>query len=248
MAVRAEHHSPVPPSSIPSSGDDGTLQAPEPLGRDIRDVRPDHGIGEILHVGDRVARILLDPCDHEDTISDRGDLDVEVVERSRRIVRVLDDGHIEFGVGEEAQLVLRPLPEVEQIGVADHLVAVADVTHIIASFLINRHLNDWFNALNSQKGVYVITDTATGKLYVGSATADKGMLLKRWTDYVKTLHGGDVELRKLVDEKGEDYVREYFQYTLLENYNQREPDEKILSREKWWKDALTSREFGYNDN
>ena len=114
--------------------------------------------------------------------------------------------------------------------------------------IIDRHLNDWFNALNNQKGVYVITDTKTGKLYVGSATSDNGMLLGRWTSYVNTLHGGNAELRKLVEEKGEDYVRKYFQYTLLENYNQRESNERILDREKWWKNVLKSREFGYNDN
>lgn len=132
----------------------------------------------------------------------------------------------------------------------DHFPGYDNVTRTYVQLkrILDRHLDDWYNALSNQKGVYVITDLATGKLYVGSATAEKGMLLKRWTDYVNTLHGGDVELRALVKEKGGDYVRENFQYTLLENYNARESDDRILERESWWKNALASRAFGYNGN
>lgn len=45
--------------------------------------------------------------------------------------------------------------------------------------ILNRHKNDWIAALESQKAVYLITDLSNGKLYVGSATSDKGMLLQR---------------------------------------------------------------------
>ena len=34
----------------------------------------------------------------------------------------------------------------------------------------------------------------------------------------------------------------------LENYNARMDDNYILSREKWWKDTLCTRQFGYNKN
>lgn len=114
--------------------------------------------------------------------------------------------------------------------------------------IIDRGLSDWTAALEHQKGVYVITDTATGKLYVGSATAGNGMLLKRWNDYVANGHGGDVALRELVEQQGMDYVREHFQYTLLENYNARTDDQTILDRESWWKQALDTRAHGYNRN
>ena len=114
--------------------------------------------------------------------------------------------------------------------------------------IIVRNLMDWRNALEHQKGVYVITDRATGKLYVGSATSDKGMLLKRWSDYVQNGHGGDVELRKIVEEKGFDYVKDNFTHTLLENWNERTDDKRILKRESWWKEALDSRKHGYNNN
>lgn len=104
------------------------------------------------------------------------------------------------------------------------------------------------NALANQKAVYVITDTHTGKLYVGSATSNNGMLLARWSSYVETGHGGNVKLRKLVDQEGIDYVKKYFQYSIIENYNQKTDDNYVLNRESYWKDVLQTREFGYNDN
>ncbi len=107
---------------------------------------------------------------------------------------------------------------------------------------------DWVNALRGQKAVYLITDTATGRLYVGSATSDKGMLLDRWTAYVDTLHGGDVKLKALVGEKGAEYVKRNFRYSILENFNARVDDATILKRESYWKSVLDTRTHGYNGN
>lgn len=114
--------------------------------------------------------------------------------------------------------------------------------------IISRQKRDWVNALSNQKAVYLITDNHTGKQYVGSATSESGMLLARWTNYVANGHGGNKELKTLVDEKGFDYVRENFQFSILENYNSKVDDGVILSRESWWKSALRTREFGYNKN
>ena len=70
--------------------------------------------------------------------------------------------------------------------------------------------SDWKAALENQKAVYLLTDTKTGKLYVGSATSENGMLLQRWKNYVANGHGGNKELRELVDEKGFDYIKDNF--------------------------------------
>lgn len=104
------------------------------------------------------------------------------------------------------------------------------------------------NALENQKAVYLQTDTKTGKLYVGSATASQGMLLKRWSDYVNNGHGGNKGLQALIKQEGFDYIKNNFQYTILENFNSRVNDEYVLARESYWKDVLKSREFGYNEN
>lgn len=106
---------------------------------------------------------------------------------------------------------------------------------------------DWINALENQKAVYLITDTATGKLYVGSATGQNGMLLQRWRDYAATGHGGNKYLTAIVNEKGIGYIRDNFHYSILENYNSRVDDEFILKREQWWMKVLDSKAHGYNN-
>lgn len=114
--------------------------------------------------------------------------------------------------------------------------------------VINQNKKDWVSALENQKAVYLITDTHNGKLYVGSATGDNGMLLQRWRNYVNDGHGGNIELKALVEENGLDYVKRNFQYSILENYNAKVDDHVILKRESYWKEVLKSREFGYNSN
>ena len=114
--------------------------------------------------------------------------------------------------------------------------------------IIERNKRDWIAALESQKAVYLITDTHTGKLYVGSATSKYGMLLQRWKNYVYNGHGGNIGLIELIKKEGFEYVKKYFQYSILENYNAKIDDEIILNRESWWKEIFKSREFGYNKN
>lgn len=114
--------------------------------------------------------------------------------------------------------------------------------------ILTRGKKDWIAALENQKAVYLITDKNTGKLYVGSATSDNGMLLQRWRSYADNGHGGNKKLKHLVEENGMDYIRSYFQYSILENYNSKIADNVILMRESWWKDVLQTRKFGYNDN
>lgn len=114
--------------------------------------------------------------------------------------------------------------------------------------IVDRQLPGWVDALRNQKAVYLITDTKTGKLYVGSATSQTGMLLQRWSSYAADGHGGNIELRELVKQQGLDYVKENFQYSILENYNARMDDGYILKRESWWKETLCTRTHGYNKN
>lgn len=114
--------------------------------------------------------------------------------------------------------------------------------------IIDSGKSDWKAALENQKAVYVLTDTKTGKFYVGSATAEGGMLLQRWKNYVQNGHGGNKELRELVDKKGFDYIKDNFQYSIIENFNARVDDLCILQREAYWKKVLRTREHGYNAN
>jgi hypothetical protein len=122
------------------------------------------------------------------------------------------------------------------------------LSYIQLASILERRKQSWVAALENQKAVYLITDRFNGKLYVGSATSDKGMLLQRWSNYAENGHGGNKELIALVNEKGFDYVKQYFQYSILENYNAKTDDHVVLKREAWWKDTLLSRQFGYNAN
>lgn len=105
----------------------------------------------------------------------------------------------------------------------------------------------WKTALANQKGVYLITDSETGKMYVGSATGEE-MILQRWSDYLSNGHGGDVELKNIVDEKGFEYIKKNFRYSILEIFDFKTDTDFILKRESWWKETLLTRRFGYNKN
>lgn len=115
---------------------------------------------------------------------------------------------------------------------------------------------EWRTALSCRNGVYLITDKSTGKLYVGSAYGGKG-IFGRWETYIKSgydkheVENGkypNKKLQELVNEKGLSYIQDNFQYSILETFTDDVSDEYIISRESWWKEALRSREFGYNAN
>ncbi len=107
---------------------------------------------------------------------------------------------------------------------------------------------NWQTALENQKAVYLITDTATNKRYVGSAYGDT-MLLGRWRNYAENGHGGNKELKALVEERGLDYVKDNFRYSILDIYKSTTDDEAIIARESWWKNILLTRgNYGYNAN
>ena len=101
----------------------------------------------------------------------------------------------------------------------------------------------WKTALHNQKGVYLITDTKNGKMYVGSAYGEN-MILGRWKSYVKNGNGGNVELKKIKFE----YIKNNFGYSILDIFKSTVDDDTILERESWWKEVLLSRDFGYNKN
>mgnify|MGYP004657390413 FL=1 len=114
--------------------------------------------------------------------------------------------------------------------------------------IIIRQKDDWISALKNQKAVYLITDLCEGKQYVGSATGENGMLLQRWSNYIENGHGGNKKLKEIVEQKGFDYIKQNFQYSILENYNARTDKNLILNRESYWKRVLGTRAFGLNSN
>jgi group I intron endonuclease len=107
-------------------------------------------------------------------------------------------------------------------------------------------LPSWRSALKSFSGVYVITDNKTGKHYIGSAYGGEG-IWQRFVLYARNVHGGNRELKQLLEKHGKDYFNN-FQLSILEVCDLNANKDYVLSRESHWKDVLRSREFGYNEN
>lgn len=116
------------------------------------------------------------------------------------------------------------------------------------------HQKEWQDALQNQQGVYLLVDKVTGKQYVGSATGADG-IYGRWHDYVKSKnhahendHGRHSGGNKRLKELGGEYIASNFNYIILEIFGHKVASSVIYDRESWWKNALHTREFGYNAN
>lgn len=112
--------------------------------------------------------------------------------------------------------------------------------------IVNDTVLSWKVALSSARGVYLIADTKTGKQYVGSAYGED-CIWQRWSEYVKNGHGGNIELKELLKENGENY-KYNFKYSILEVCNMNLGSEYIIARENHWKEVLQTRQFGLNKN
>lgn len=114
--------------------------------------------------------------------------------------------------------------------------------------LVQNQKTDWRVALENVKGIYLIVDKFNGKKYVGSAYGDSG-IWSRWCTYINTGHGYNDELVMLIEKKGIDYARKYFQFAILELRSMKTDDDTIINRESFWKEVLLTRgNFGYNKN
>ncbi len=120
------------------------------------------------------------------------------------------------------------------------------VSHDRLCTIVNQQDESWKSALANVKGVYVITDSSTGQLYVGSASGNNG-IWQRWVTYAETGHGGNKELKILLKKKGEKHAQN-FQYSILEIADFHATDGEIIEREQHWKRALLSRDRGLNRN
>ena len=85
--------------------------------------------------------------------------------------------------------------------------------------------------------------------YVGKASGKDGFW-QRWSDYIGTGHGGDVDLEKLLKYNGGiQYAIDNFKFSILEIVESN-MDDDIDSRESHWKRVLMSRlpNVGHNKN
>jgi len=97
----------------------------------------------------------------------------------------------------------------------------------------------WITALQSSRGIYLLTCPKTKEQYVGSATGEEGFW-GRWQDYFQTGHGGNLGLKS---RDPSDY-----QISILEVAGTSATTEDILRMEGRWQAKLQSREMGLNRN
>lgn len=119
-----------------------------------------------------------------------------------------------------------------------------NITKEELELIFRQSLESWRTALSNVAGVYLISDTLSGRLYVGSASGQGG-IWQRWSGYAADGHGGNVELRRLLAEEGVERARK-FRYSILEITDLHASQKDVLERESHWKDILMSREYGMN--
>jgi hypothetical protein len=110
--------------------------------------------------------------------------------------------------------------------------------------IVSQGLESWRIALSNVAGVYLISDTISGKLYVGSATGEGG-IWQRWVQYSAMGHGGNAGLIQLLETEGCERAAA-FRFSVLEVADADASWEEILRRESHWKAILLTREHGLN--
>lgn len=113
--------------------------------------------------------------------------------------------------------------------------------------IVKNNLPDWKAALSSVSGIYLISDKATGKHYIGSAYGSDG-IWGRWNSYIYSYHGNNADLIELFKEKSPEYFKQNFKFAILEVIPGTKPQEYVQVRENLWKEKLFTRKFGYNRN
>jgi len=121
-----------------------------------------------------------------------------------------------------------------------------NISYELLTEIINENEQSWKSALSNVKGVYLISDRKTGKLYVGSAYGNDAFWT-RWKKYTITGHGGNVLLKEILGKNNEEYA-ENFNFSILEIMKMNTDDTYIINRENFWKSILLTRIFGYNKN
>lgn len=103
----------------------------------------------------------------------------------------------------------------------------------------------WHASMSAVSAIYLIANRVTGKLYVGSAQGEGG-LLGRWRDYVATFHGGN---KKLVAEiQADPSSFQSFQFSILQILSRTATPEEVIALENLYKRKMLSVPFGLNAN
>lgn len=123
------------------------------------------------------------------------------------------------------------------------------LTHQNLQTIFKNEAAEWKNALSNVKGVYCITDTSNGQIYIGSASGATAGIWQRWSQYadVNDLTGGNKTFEELKN-SGADHIINNFTYSILEIFDMKTNSEFIIHREQFWKRVFQSINYGMNNN
>jgi hypothetical protein len=112
--------------------------------------------------------------------------------------------------------------------------------------IVQKQYPDWKRMLSATKGIYLISDSKTGKLYVGSAYGEEG-IWGRWASYVSTNgHGNNKAFKELMT--GDKEYANYFRFSILMLLPKTITADQAIKKERLFKRKLGTNSFGLNSN
>ncbi len=141
--------------------------------------------------------------------------------------------------------------EVIEIQAGLHYRQFTDYSDFILDFhelkeIVKNQYSDWKKMLSITKGIYLISDTNTGKLYVGSAYGEEG-IWGRWCKYITTNgHGNNKMLKEQID-VDKDYAK-HFRFSILMLLPRTVTSDQAIKKERLFKNKLGTNSFGLNSN
>ena len=159
---------------------------------------------------------------------------------------------IDWGLGTRSWVQwLKMEKEIVEIQPGLHYKQFTDYFDFILDFkelqeIVSNQYKDWKRMLSATKGIYLISDTKTGKLYVGSAYGEEG-IWGRWKTYVKTKgHGNNKTLKELV--AADKNYGNNFKFSILMLLPSTITAEQAIKKEALFKNKLGTNSFGLNNN
>ncbi len=165
-----------------------------------------------------------------------GRLIIAYKNKSRQTYRYLETVYEDFKFVE----ILRDRVSIEEFPGFENV----KVSFLDLKYIIENEEKSWKSALLNSQGIYLISDSSNGKLYVGAAYGEKAFW-KRWGEYISNGTGGNVKLEELLEEKGFDHTTNFI-FSILEVHSKMTNKDFIIQREQYWKDVLHTTRFGYN--
>lgn len=120
-----------------------------------------------------------------------------------------------------------------------------DISKSELDLLVRRSVESWKVPLSGVAGVYLVSDTQTGELFVSSASGEGG-IWRSWCECATNGHGGNTELRRLLD-SDEAERASAFRYSILETADVRASHDDVLERERHWRKVLLSGDRGLTE-